>query len=152
MLCWVFIAVWGLFSRYSEWGLLTSCSARASQGSGLSSGGAPALGYTDFSSCSSGVKSTGSVVWLMGLVVLQHVGSSWTRDQACIFCVGRQILHHWATGGSPLKNNFWWQFTMWFLAYNLEGVQRMKSHFYKQNSFPVNWFLTLIALSANICK
>ena len=24
--------------------------------------------------------------------------SSWTRDWTCVSCIGRQILHHWATG------------------------------------------------------
>ena len=25
------------------------------------------------------------------------VGSSWARDQTCVFCIGRQVLYHWAT-------------------------------------------------------
>ena len=32
-----------------------------------------------------------------GLVALQHVGSSQTRDQTCVTCIGWQILNHWAT-------------------------------------------------------
>ena len=32
-----------------------------------------------------------------GLVVPQHVGSSQTRDQTHVSCIGRQILYHWAT-------------------------------------------------------
>ena len=28
-------------------------------------------------------------------------GSSWTRDQTCISCIGRQILYHWATKEAP---------------------------------------------------
>ena len=28
---------------------------------------------------------------------LQHVGSSHTRDQTCVPCIGRQILNHWNT-------------------------------------------------------
>ena len=28
---------------------------------------------------------------------LQHVGSSWTRDQTYVPCIGRQILNHWTT-------------------------------------------------------
>ena len=35
-------------------------------------------------------------VALMGLVVLQHVGSSQTRDQTHVSYIGRQILYHWA--------------------------------------------------------
>ena len=33
----------------------------------------------------------------INLVALRHVGSSWTRDQTCVPCIGRQILIHWAT-------------------------------------------------------
>ena len=31
------------------------------------------------------------------LVALRHMGSSWTRGQTCVPCIGRQILTHWAT-------------------------------------------------------
>ena len=40
--------------------------------------------------------------WLMGLVALQHVRSSWIRDQTCVPCTGRQILNHWTTREVPL--------------------------------------------------
>ena len=48
------------------------------------------------------LQSTGSRVqaqylWLTGLVALQHVGSSWTRDRTRVPCIGRQILNHCAT-------------------------------------------------------
>ena len=33
----------------------------------------------------------------MGLVALQHVGSSQTRDQTRVPCIGRWILNHCAT-------------------------------------------------------
>ena len=36
-------------------------------------------------------------VWCTGLAALRQVESSWTRDQTCVSCVGRQILNHWAT-------------------------------------------------------
>ena len=38
----------------------------------------------------------------MGLVAPQHMGSSWTRDQTHVPCVGRQILNHCATREVPL--------------------------------------------------
>ena len=41
-------------------------------------------------------------LWRTGLVALQHVGSSWTRDQTCDSCIGRWILYHWATRAAPL--------------------------------------------------
>ena len=33
-------------------------------------------------------------LWLTGLVALQHVGVSWTRDGTHIPCTGSQIPHH----------------------------------------------------------
>ena len=37
----------------------------------------------------------------VGLVALQHVASSWTRDQTHLSCIGGRILHHWATREAP---------------------------------------------------
>ena len=42
----------------------------------------------------------------MGVVALWHVGSSWTRDQSLVPCIGRWILNLWATRevpGPPLE-------------------------------------------------
>ena len=43
-------------------------------------------------------------LWYMGSVAAvhrlcspRHVGSSWTRDQTSVPCIGRRILNHWAT-------------------------------------------------------
>ena len=33
-------------------------------------------------------------VWSRGFLVLQHMGSSGTGDQTCVWCVGRQIAIH----------------------------------------------------------
>ena len=38
---------------------------------------------------------------LQGLVAPQHVGSSWTGDRTCVFCIGRWTLYHWATREAP---------------------------------------------------
>ena len=40
-------------------------------------------------------------LWLAGLVALQHVGSSRTRDQTRVPCIGRRILNHCATREVP---------------------------------------------------
>ena len=32
------------------------------------------------------------------LVALLQVGSTWTRDQTCVLCIGRWLLNHWTTG------------------------------------------------------
>ena len=36
-------------------------------------------------------------MWHTGLVVLQHVGSSWIRDGASVPCIARWTLNHWTT-------------------------------------------------------
>ena len=36
-------------------------------------------------------------MWHTGLVALQHVGSSRTRDQTRVLRIGRQMLNHWTT-------------------------------------------------------
>ena len=36
-------------------------------------------------------------------------GSSWPRDQACISCLGRHIIYHWATKEAPINV---WQFSL----------------------------------------
>ena len=45
-------------------------------------------------------QSTG--LGLMGLVAPRYVGSSQTRDQTHVPCIGRQILNYWTTSGAPL--------------------------------------------------
>ena len=40
-------------------------------------------------------------LWRMGLVAPRHVGSSWTRAQTCVPCIGRQILNHCTTREVP---------------------------------------------------
>lgn len=34
-------------------------------------------------------------LWLMGLLALRPVGSSWTRDRICGPCIGRRVPNHW---------------------------------------------------------
>ena len=53
---------------------------------------AQALGHMGFSGWGMSVHS-----WCRGLVALGHMGSSQIRDPTCVFCLGRRILHHWAT-------------------------------------------------------
>ena len=36
-------------------------------------------------------------LWRTGLLALQHMGSSRTRDPTCVPCIGRRILNHWTT-------------------------------------------------------
>ena len=51
-----------------------------------------------FSCCRAQAPDTNAQqLWLMSLVALQHVGSSQTRAQTHVPCIGRQILNHCAT-------------------------------------------------------
>ena len=70
-------------SSCSELGLLSSCGAQASHCGGLSCGG--------------GSRVLAQQIWHSGFSCPRHVGSSWTRDQTCVPCIGRQILIHWTT-------------------------------------------------------
>ena len=70
---------WAFFSC-DGWELLSRCGAQASRFGGFSCCGARAQG--------SGLQW----LWQRGLVAPWHVGSSWTRDQTCVSCIGRQIL------------------------------------------------------------
>ena len=53
------------------------------------------------SSCGSQTRAQAHYLWHRDFVASQHVGSSWTRDQTSISCIGRQILYHWATREAP---------------------------------------------------
>ena len=41
-----------------------------------------------------GLRSVAPRLQSTGVVILQHVGSSWPGDQTCVSCTGRQVLHH----------------------------------------------------------
>ena len=41
-----------------------------------------------------GISQARTLEWV---AVSYSRGSSWPRDQICVSCIGRQILHHWAT-------------------------------------------------------
>ena len=107
-LCWVSVAVWA-FPSCGEQGLLSTCGAWASHCSGFSGCRAQALGYSGsvivvirLSSCGAqgqqlqllGSRAQAQQLLCLGLVALQHGGSSQTRDQTCVSCIGRQILYH----------------------------------------------------------
>ena len=42
-------------------------------------------------------------LWCKCLVALQHVGSSWTRDQTSAPCIVRLILNRWTTKEAPFS-------------------------------------------------
>ena len=48
-----------------------------------------------------GSRAQAQQLWHMGLVAPRHAGSSLTRAQTCVPCIGRWILNHCATGEAP---------------------------------------------------
>ena len=121
-LCWVFIATLGfsldterkyhsfvvhgllivvlsLVLEHRIWGVWASVVVMH----GLSSWGSRAPGHRLWS-CGT---------WV-GLVVLKHVGSSWTRDQTSVPSIARWILNHRTTREvqSPDLTNPWWVLNM----------------------------------------
>ena len=107
-LCWVFIAACGLslvaasggYSSlwcmgFSFWWLLL-----------LWSTGSRHMGFSSCGTWAQQLWLTGSRVqaqqlWCTGLVAPWHVGSSRTRAQTCVPCIGRQILNHCTTRKVP---------------------------------------------------
>ena len=43
-------------------------------------------------------------LWRTGLIAPWRVGSSWTKNQTCVPCIGRWILNHWTTREVPAFN------------------------------------------------
>ena len=97
--------------------------AASSRGRQLSARGVPASHCSGFSCCTGqaqgragfnhcgiwaqqsqflGSRAQAQSLWGTGLAALQHVGSSRTRDQNCVSCTDRQIIHLWATREAPL--------------------------------------------------
>ena len=61
-----------------------------------------------------GSRAHSAHLWCTGFVALRHVGSSQTRDWTRVSCIGRWILHPWATREAPtvllnlvFRNNLW---------------------------------------------
>ena len=70
--------------------------------------GARASHYHGLSCCGAQVPDAqAQQLWLTGLVAPRHVGSSQTRAQTRVPCIGRQTLNHRATR-EALFNQFWW--------------------------------------------
>ena len=111
----IFLDVLGLrccvraFLQLQRAGATLPCGAQASHCGGFSCCRAWALGARASVVVAHGLQQlwlTGSraqaqQLWRMGLVALQHVGSSWTRARTRVPCIGRRILNHCATREDP---------------------------------------------------
>ena len=95
-LCWVFIAA-QFFSSCGKQGLLSSCGVWAFYCGGVSCCRADPRAQGLHLFWFPGPRAQAQKLWWTGLVVLWHVGSSRTRDQTCVSCIGKRILYHWAT-------------------------------------------------------
>ena len=87
---WVVLLLTG-FLYYSEWGLLSSCSAQVSYCGGFSHYTAWALG-----------------TWVLvaeahGISCSTAHGIFPDQGSICVSCIGRWIFYHWATREAPLK-------------------------------------------------
>ena len=56
---------------------------------------------------SPGSRAQVQLLWRTGLLALPYVESSQIRDQIYVSCIGRQILHHWATKEAPFDSPQW---------------------------------------------
>ena len=56
--------------------------------------------------------------------------SSWQRDQTCVSCIGRQILHHW-TPGKPIQYDIWAKLQIWkIISFFQNSYFYISKHFY----------------------
>ena len=122
--CWHFLYLWQEVASASP----LCCGVWPSHCAGFRCCGARALGSRASVAVSHGLVSQlpGSRaqtqrLWSMGLVAPRHVGSSRTRDRAHIPCIGRWILHPWATRKAPW-HNFSVQTTFEFLIIRQENL------------------------------
>ena len=87
----------GFLQLWRAWATTLHCGARASHCGGFSCCGAQALGMWASVVVVHGLQQLRHT----GLVAPWHVGSSWTRSQTCVPCIGRWILNHCATREAP---------------------------------------------------
>ena len=81
--------------------------------------------HLDFRSCGMwahqlqipGSGAQAQLLWHTGLVAPGPVGSSWTRNQTCVSCIGRQILYHWATREALSSFFFFFLISFYWLTF-----------------------------------
>ena len=105
-LYWVFVAVWAFLKLWGAGAILQLW------GMGFSMQWRLLLGITGSRACPfqqlrhAGSRAQTRKSWRTGLVALQHVGSSCTRDDTRVSCISRWILHHLATWEALLFLSF----------------------------------------------
>ena len=100
-LCWVFVAVRGLFSSCGDWGLLfvATCGLLLAVASFVLEHELQVRGLQQLWHVGSGAQT--QQLWHKGLVAPQHVGSYRTRARTHVPCIGRRILNHCTTREVP---------------------------------------------------
>ena len=99
------------FLQLQREGATLRCGVWASHCSGFSllrSKGSQRVGFTICGTRApqlqlAGSRAQGQQLWRTGLVAPRHVGSSPTRAQTRVPCIGRRILYHWPPGKSPMN-------------------------------------------------
>lgn len=90
--CVVSLFLNGLFSSCGEQRLLSRGSAQVTNCRAFSCCEAWAPGRVGSGLATPRLHGTGSAVAVHGLTAPCCVGSSWTRDQSCVSCIGQQIF------------------------------------------------------------
>ena len=120
---YLFLAVLGLcccvgFPRVVASGAYSGCSVQASRCDGFSHCRTELLGMWPSVVAAPGLYSAGIIVGVHGLSCSLVLGSSRTRDQTGVSCIGRQTLYHWATR-EAWKTDFRIQYHVKILSKNL---------------------------------
>ena len=99
-------------------GAYSGCSVQASRCDGFSHCRTELLGMWPSVVAAPGLYSAGIIVGVHGLSCSPVLGSSRTRDQTGVSCIGRQTLYHWATR-EAWKTDFRIQYHVKILSKNL---------------------------------
>ena len=95
---YIYIYIFKIYLFWLWWVFVAACRLSLATVSGrYSSHSVWTFHCCGFFCCKAWVLESGSVVVALALVVLWHVGSSWTRDRSGVLCIARCILNHWIT-------------------------------------------------------
>ena len=139
---WVFIAAPGFSLVAVSRGAIPCCDAWDSHCSSFSCG-------TDH-----GPGAQAQQLWCMGLGGLEHVGSSWTKDQTHVLCIGRWVLNHW-----PTREVHYWTYLIQSPVYHHKFLMEYRPKWAKNKNFPqtqtkhLSWQLAppFVQSSTQIC-
>ena len=129
-LCWVFVAVRGLFSSCGNRGLLfvAVCGLLLAVASFVLEHRLQAPRLQQLWHV--GSRTQAQQLWHKGLVAPRHVGSSRTRARTHVPCIGRQILNHCTTREVQSFPSEWGKTLFSTSCVFLSCVSPLHSHYY----------------------